>query len=733
MDVSLGKTLGGTRGPILHYNTLSAGLLGRRAVGQGVLSPRMTFQPSSSLRSSTFLGLILAQITAAFNDQAIHITAFFFASDILIRSAAALGRIDEKTIVALVTGCFITPFILFSPLAGQIADKYSKRRTLVAWKMAEVAMMAVGTFGLRLPTLSLFDFIDQTTRYRLAAGIVVGTVFLMGTHSAFFVPAKYGVMPEILKPAVLSRGNGVLEGTSFVAQILGTCFGAALYIALKRKDGGGSYVPTNEWIIGAFLFGISLLGALATLFIGKMPAAAPETKITLNWWTPVRRVFGVLHQSRPLLVAVLGIGFLAFMTLFLRQSLLYEGEMKKNLEMVQAAKPLTKAVQAAEIDDVVGPAEVPLAAALAAGATAHEKAELRLAVLLAFVGLGIGIGSVLAGIFSGKKLELGLVFIGGGLLVVLLLLEAFFQRQQSTMGMSACLVGIGAAAGLYVVPLYTLMQDRAPKSSKGNMVAISNVVNMIFGVAALGAFYLSAGAVERVWGLSITPQMYNANPETLRVSYLEQLQSQILVPSILFLLAAGLTVAMFIALGRLLPDLLLRSLLWMRSTRKARLRVDGLKNIPASGPAIIACSAATFEEYLPLLAAVDRRVWAIAYSDRPVEGLARWAMKSSFVHARLDDEGSMKQAAAKLVDALRGDQAIALPAELSDMNASRLWAEVSTSASNGTPVIPAVVIGAKGRHDRSETWVCFGEPLSTGADAAVIAVAVRRLAETSAE
>jgi MFS family permease len=691
----------------------------------------MTFQPSSNLRSSTFLGLILAQITAAFNDQAIHITAFFFASDILIRSSAALGGIDEKTIVALVTGCFIAPFILFSPLAGQLADKYSKRRTLVAWKIAEVAMMAVGTFGLLLPTLSFFGFLDQTTRYRLAAGIVVGTVFLMGTHSAFFIPAKYGVMPEILKPSVLSRGNGVLEGTSFVSQIVGTCFGAMLYIALKRKGEGGPYVPTNEWVIGAVLFGISLLGALATLFIAKMPAAAPETKITLNWWTPIRRVFGVLHQSRPLLVAILGIGFLAFMTLFLRQSLLYEGEMKKNLEMVQAGKVSTKVVQPVE-NGVAAPV-VPLAGALAAGATAHEKAELRLAVLLAFVGLGIGIGSVLAGVLSGRKLELGLVFIGGGLLVVLLLLEAFFQRQQSTWGMSLCLVGIGAATGLYVVPLYTLMQDRAPKSSKGNMVAISNVVNMIFGVVALGAFYLSAGAVERLWGLSITPQAYNANPESLRADYLQQLQSQILVPSVLFLLAAALTVTMFIALGRLLPDLLFRSLLWLRSTRKARLRVDGLKNIPASGPVIIASSAVSFEENLPLLAAVDRRVWAVTFSKRPAEGLERIAMRSSLIPIRPDDDVSMKQAAAKLVSALCSDQAIALPAEHPSVDVSMLWKEVALAASNGVPVIPAAVVGAKGRHDRSETWVCFGEPVPAGTDVVAIAAAVRRLAETSVE
>src|SRR4029078_4676975 len=112
--------------------------------------------------------------------------------------------------------------------------------------------------------------------------------------------------------------------------------------------------------------------------------------------------------------------------------------------------------------------------------------------------------------------------------------------------MSLCLVAIGVAAGLYVVPLYTLMQDRAPKSSKGNMVAISHVVNMILGVAGLGEVYVSAGAVERLWGLTITPQAYNANPESLRGGYLQQLQSQILVPSVFFLLAAVRTIILFV-------------------------------------------------------------------------------------------------------------------------------------------------------------------------------------------
>jgi MFS family permease len=708
----------------------------------------MSFQPSSTLKSPTFFGLILAQITAAFNDQAIHITAFFFASDILIRSSAALGRIDEKAIVALVTGCFIMPFILFSPLAGQLADKYSKRRTLVAWKMAEVAMMAVGLFGLLLPTLSAFDSMDQTLRYRISAGIVVGTVFLMGTHSAFFVPAKYGVMPEILKPSVLSRGNGVLEGTSFVAQILGTCFGAALYIALKRK-GGGPYEPTNEWIIGAVLLGISILGAIATVFIGKMPAAAPETKITLNWWLPVKRVFLVLAKSRPLLVAVLGIGFLAFMTLFMRQSLLYEGEMKKNLEMVQASanrnhvevRPAaaTQPVDGAPAVDepktgVDGRLEgIPLAATLAAGASEHEKAELRLALLLAFVGLGIGIGSVLAGVFSGKKLELGLVPIGGALLVVLLLLAALAQWRQSTTAMSLCLVGIGAAAGLYVVPLYTLMQDRAPKSSKGNMVAISNVVNMVFGVAALGAFYLAAGGVEKVWNLFITPQAYNMAPDRLQGQYLEQLRWQVLVPSLLFLMASVLTIAMFLILGRLLPDLLLRGSLWLRSTRKARLRVEGLSHVPSHGPAIIASSASVFADSLPLLAATDRRLWAVTIEGRSLDALKWLAARSSVVRIEPGDADSQRKAVEKLLLQLKDNQAVALPTEADAANVEAMWTAVLSAASPGTPVIPAAVVGAKGRHDRSEKWIHFGEPMAPGSSLAAIKEAVRRLAETPSE
>src|SRR5947209_1572177 len=116
----------------------------------------MQFQPSDTLKSRTYVGLILSQFLAAFNDQAIHIVAIFYAGDMLVRYLGHVGgwRIDEKTVISMVTACFISPFFFFSPLAGQLADRYSKRTILVTWKFAEVGMMAVALVGFLLPHLA---------------------------------------------------------------------------------------------------------------------------------------------------------------------------------------------------------------------------------------------------------------------------------------------------------------------------------------------------------------------------------------------------------------------------------------------------------------------------------------------------------------------------------------------------------------------------------------------------
>src|SRR5438477_3191189 len=103
-----------------------------------------TFQPAGTLRSRTFLGLLVAQFLAAFNDQAIHAAAMFFA----INQQA----LSEAQAISLMPILFYAPWAIFCTLAGYLADKYSKYNSLVAWKVAEVAITALALLGFWLGT-----------------------------------------------------------------------------------------------------------------------------------------------------------------------------------------------------------------------------------------------------------------------------------------------------------------------------------------------------------------------------------------------------------------------------------------------------------------------------------------------------------------------------------------------------------------------------------------------------
>ena len=62
------------------------------------------------------------------------------------------------------------------------------------------------------------------------------------------------------------------------------------------------------------------------------------------------------------------------------------------------------------------------------------------------------------------------------------------------------LVAVGIGAGLYIVPLYTLLQHRAPKESKGNLVALSNFLNVTGGLVAVGnVLFRHVRIAEEFW------------------------------------------------------------------------------------------------------------------------------------------------------------------------------------------------------------------------------------------
>jgi acyl-[acyl-carrier-protein]-phospholipid O-acyltransferase/long-chain-fatty-acid--[acyl-carrier-protein] ligase len=555
---------------------------------------------SETLASRTFVGLLLAQFTATFNDQAIHMVAIFFSADMLVRFAH-LSWVDEKKIIAIITACFITPFLLFSSYAGPLGDRFSKRSVIVFWKAAEVFMMGLALVGLGLPHFAS-ETLSPPALAIWSSGLVIFTVFLMGMHSTFFVPAKLGAMPEILHPAILSRGNGILEGTSFTAQILGTSAGGILYSLLKVK---GEFQPGPEWIIGALLLGLALLGTVTAFLMRPIPAAAPDRRISWSWWRPLQRNLSILRRSKPLMLSVTGIAFCVFMTLFLRQTLLYQGELTKEVRGAKASLARLHHADAGSVEQISPPLDQFMADILPDWLEkAAQESEMRVALLFAVVGLGVGLGSILAGYLSGHRIELGLVPVGA-LLIVLCTLVAGALRDAPRMFIGT-LFGIGCGAGFYLVPLYTLLQHRAPKESKGNVVSASNFLNVVGGIIAVAVFYGMTSASERMLRPALDKHAVFSDPTRLP-EYIADLERQLLIPNRLFMLTAVMTFGALIFLRqRRLPDFYLRTAIWIRAWGHNPLRTIGIEHMPTDGPVLLLTNCNAFPAVLDLVAGIDR-------------------------------------------------------------------------------------------------------------------------------
>src|SRR5205807_7277159 len=127
-----------------------------------------------TIKNKTFLGLVIAEFLAAFNDQCIHASAMFFA----IRKEV----LDQRVAIALMPILFYAPWALFATLSGYLADKVSKRTSLIFWKVAEVFITGLALFGFWLGSTFEGDV------GKIGPWVVMSCVFLMGTHSTFYVP-----------------------------------------------------------------------------------------------------------------------------------------------------------------------------------------------------------------------------------------------------------------------------------------------------------------------------------------------------------------------------------------------------------------------------------------------------------------------------------------------------------------------------------------------------------------
>ncbi len=350
------------------------------------------------LKSFGFQSFLWAQFLGAFNDNVYKIVVAMFAVSVATSSGGGSGPLS------LVGAVFILPFFLFSGYAGHAADVFSKRTVLIVTKALEIVAMALGFLAF------LSGRID----------LMLGVLFLMALQSTFFSPAKYGILPEMLTDKDLSRGNGLLEMTTFLAIILGTSIGSVMFVAWKDQLG---------WI-GLVLTVIAMAGTLISLGISRVPPSGSRKRFRLNPWAEIGKGLKRLYQERTLWLTVLGIAYFWFLGALLQMDIILLGKEVMGLE------------------------------------------DIWIGILGTFLAGGIGVGSLAAGRLSGDKVELGLVPLGSigiGGFSVLLASSASSYTQAVT-----ALVLLGFAGGLFIVPLNALLQQKSGREEKGRLIASAN-------------------------------------------------------------------------------------------------------------------------------------------------------------------------------------------------------------------------------------------------------------------
>jgi acyl-[acyl-carrier-protein]-phospholipid O-acyltransferase/long-chain-fatty-acid--[acyl-carrier-protein] ligase len=361
---------------------------------------------TDTLKQPGFFAFFCTQFLGAFNDN-------FYK---MVVSLVALSAVAGSSYVDLIAFLFILPSALFSGYAGYFADVFSKRTILVAVKVFEILVMALAVLCF------LLERLDP----------MLAIVFLMGLHTAFFSPAKYGILPEMLPDKELSRGNGLLEMSTFTAIILGTSLGGAVYSVWKEQ------LP---WI-GVGMVAIAAVGTLASLGISRVPASGVTKQFQINPFGEIWDGLMRLYPDKPLRLTVVGISYFWFLGALVQLDMLFFGKELLGLD------------------------------------------DFHIGLLGTFLAVGIGAGSLAAGYLSGDKIELGLVPLGSIAMGVCLILVSFSSPSYSST--SIALVLLGFSGGLFAVPLNALLQQKSGKEEKGRLIATNNFLNTL-GIALAAA------------------------------------------------------------------------------------------------------------------------------------------------------------------------------------------------------------------------------------------------------
>ena len=343
-------------------------------------------------------------------------------------AAPMFGRADNA--IPLIGALLPLAIMLFTPLSGQLADKYETSMMFRRTKFAEVVLMLIAAAAF------IFEI----------GGLAIAMLFAMGAQSAFFSPVRTGAMPKYLAVDELIRGNGLCNAGLYSFILVGYMVGGALI----TTQGGG--LKVSAVLVGAALFG--WLASLRTLRAG---ANDPGLNISFNWFDQVARMAKLVRYSRGVAPPLFGCA--VFFLLSTAVTVLTPLYARDTLN----ADALTATVLNGLFAIGAG-----LGAVFAAG-LAKGRSGLGYATIS--VGLA-GVFSLLVYLVS----PLVAAAVGGSVKA-----SALFTTPPG-LALSFLFIATSALMGVYIAPLQAAVQRRAPPAYRARIMAAGAFLNAAFAI-----------------------------------------------------------------------------------------------------------------------------------------------------------------------------------------------------------------------------------------------------------
>lgn len=388
-------------------------------------------EPTQSLLADrSFWGLAITQFLGAFNDNLYKQLMLLIA----IGGIAGAAKDDRQGWATL---AFSLPFVLLSGLAGYLSDRNSKSRIIVLCKIAEIAitLLAVVAF---LWYGNLGDYGTWTV------------LILMGIHSTFFGPAKYGILPELFHHKHLPRANGLILMSTFLAIILGVVLAGAIKDALVVKDATGKEDFSQLWIGSLACAFVAVVGTITSLYVRYTLPVQPQARFQVVDSIVPEPIVSLLKKDRPLLLALI----------------------------------------VSSVFWLVGGLVMPVVNRM--GKDQLQQADTKTSVLTAGLAIGIIIGAIGANLILKRMAKDKQVSLGVLIMIVSMCLVSIWKPNGDVLlGYNGTFLGLiiaGIGAAVFVIPIQVFLQERPPLELKGRLIGTMNFANFI-GILLAGPIY----------------------------------------------------------------------------------------------------------------------------------------------------------------------------------------------------------------------------------------------------